>query len=1603
MEHYLTQITDYLLAQSWQIGVLVAIVAAVTLVLKNRSAHVRYLLWLIVLAKCLVPPLLAIPLPVLPAEKSAEPVPVPPTQIPMLIFDADYAAVPESSPLAPDTVSALTVPVGTEAPSSPAILQRLTTRQWLGFVWVAGVVALAVFATIKALRTNCWLKRQRKPLAAKLQTGIENQFAGLGFGPFPKVWLIEGMGQPFVWGLLRGNIYLPTGFARLNSAEHRRDVLGHELSHVLRFDAAVNLLQVIAQAVFWFHPFVWWANKRIRAEREKCCDEMAVACLGAKAKDYSTAIVNTLIAERKSTRPVPSLAVAGPVKNIEERIKTMMRPGKRFYKRPSVAAATVVLLLALLTVPTAFVLTARAERSNPVAEEPVDNGPEASKRELSTPKEPRPWGPEQATGAPDENVPAESQKISGVDSAVVLGRIGGKMRVTGLLGSARAELRSLQVGDIIETVDGKSIGTPSLIRQAVSKIAGSGTTPVRLTVRRPGRDSIEEISLSHDMTVIIESAAFRPPQSGNPVTRVLRTDNCREVAHRLRMLLSDVQDLTITANPDHSRLIICGLDTDIDQIERLIIKIRSSAVDQSSDVAGPIREHENRQIQPGGTKGKVLAFDDFEGKLGLTWDILRADKSHYSLSSKPGTLTITTQDGHFKGANADYENVFLIDTPASPDQDFQITTCLLAFRPLEAYNQAGLICWDDENNYLEWVYQKMNRRGLNFNAGVEANGPTRYTYIPADGSFEKLWLRVNKRGSSYECSASTDGKSFTVHAVETWGDGSPKRIGLFALNGSLTNPPEVDASFDFFEVSSALAAPARVQVQAPAGETGVFAVAGDAKKVFEGEYLHRSRGRDYVRTKLAKCVCVDGAILYSLKMGEAAHSFVTDKDGRPRQYKCDSYDFQFSEGKVTWEQQDSQGRRQFIRTLSKGAVPDFNSRPDPYLVQHALIRAYDIERCGQQTFTVFDIDNQGESLNEYGITLGMVGEADVTLPNGRFKARHFVQVQQTPSSTWYKKGPGSKTEYWVDDEGVILRIYRHREPYEVILTDYKQQPSAEAGTPRFAIPEANLQIPAEMKGCAENLEAIYVALKEYEEDKGRMPDWLSQLVPLRLGPQTLFCTRDSNRKSGYWPDPNMPCSYCYELNPTQLGSRPPLDKTMRHYKNQQRDFFGDVVPVVRCFHHGGAVLNLAWDGRLYTSGVMFEQLFTPGYRHNMLQAATKGEIGAVPTQVRAPEPVTKANVLAFDDFDGKLGLQWQIINPNPSNYSLAKKQGSLTITTKKGHFSKRNKKYENVFLIDSPATEGQDFQITTCISSFVPKALWNEAGILCWDDEDNYVKLVYEWAGRPAFTVGHEVEAKDRYSYYSAPSRIEKLWLRITKRGNSCQCATSTDGESFALRSSVSWKKDSPKRLGLFANNGSFWEGEVPDLDASFEFFEVTLATPERGLAAPTAGQAATYLNDLEAFFQEMDGTYPFFELKGIREDWEKTKKRLGQKVESCESDEEFLKIVTEAVLCLRDSHMWFRDAKAPIPQRPPRYYPGISFMPATNERVVVMSCPEGLNPDLTVGTVVITIDGKNARQYLEERARARWAEGGISGPQRARLSAYRIPLRSENKGEKHT
>ena len=170
----------------------------------------------------------------------------------------------------------------------------------------------------------------------------------------------------------------------------------------------------------------------------------------------------------------------------------------------------------------------------------------------------------------------------------------------------------------------------------------------------------------------------------------------------------------------------------------------------------------------------------------------------------------------------------------------------------------------------------------------------------------------------------------------------------------------------------------------------------------------------------------------------------------------------------------------------------------------------------------------------------------------------------------------------------------------------------------------------------------------------------------------------------------------------------------------------------------------------------------------------------------------------------------------------------------------------------------------------------------------------------------------------------------------------------------------------------------------------------------PVAQAPGTYVTDLAAFFREVDSAYPFFDLKGNREGWEGTKQRLAAEVKNCVSDSAFLGLVVEAIRSLHDSHMWIRDARVEVPPLPKRYYPGISFMPATERRVVVMWAADKYQPKLRLGTVVTKLNGQDARQYLEDRAKDAWPMSFSSSRQRTRLYEFRIPLKSDE-GTTHT
>jgi len=140
-----------------------------------------------------------------------------------------------------------------------------------------------------------------------------------------------------------------------------------------------------------------------------------------------------------------------------------------------------------------------------------------------------------------------------------------------------------------------------------------------------------------------------------------------------------------------------------------------------------------------------------------------------------------------------------------------------------------------------------------------------------------------------------------------------------------------------------------------------------------------------------------------------------------------------------------------------------------------------------------------------------------------------------------------------------------------------------------------------MEVCKVHFKDIYRAIERFKTDKGDIPNWLSELYPDYLQDESLLiCPTDSRqgkveRLPFAPPDPKMPCSYLYEFHPKYFFDMGPEEVKKhlgehakaviaRDYKNRQLEDFGDIVPIVRCWNHGGnSVLSLSYGGKIFVT------------------------------------------------------------------------------------------------------------------------------------------------------------------------------------------------------------------------------------------------------------------------------------------------------------------------------------------------------------------------------------------------------------------------------------
>jgi uncharacterized protein (TIGR03435 family) len=130
----------------------------------------------------------------------------------------------------------------------------------------------------------------------------------------------EGSLEPGVFGWFAPRLLWPRGIGAYLDDSQIEAILAHELAHVSRYDNLIAALQMAVQAVFWFHPLVWWIGARLVDERERACDE-DVLRHGSEPQVYAESILRTCRFSIES----PLACVAGVTgADLKRRIQTIM-------------------------------------------------------------------------------------------------------------------------------------------------------------------------------------------------------------------------------------------------------------------------------------------------------------------------------------------------------------------------------------------------------------------------------------------------------------------------------------------------------------------------------------------------------------------------------------------------------------------------------------------------------------------------------------------------------------------------------------------------------------------------------------------------------------------------------------------------------------------------------------------------------------------------------------------------------------------------------------------------------------------------------------------------------------------------------------------------------------------------------------------------------------------------------------------------------------------------------------------------------------------------------------------------------------------------------
>lgn len=297
-------------------GTLLLLAAIVVVAaLRRASAAVRHLVWGTVIASLLVLPLVSA---VLPWRLSIVPLPVPAAPSATLTAGVptppSLTPAPSESPRQPGTSAVRsweTQAPATVTPPTSSVWSRLTPPTllaWLLLVWALGAMYLLGRLILGAVVLARVVRRGTPLDAPEWRRPLLEAADRLALERLPRLVMSDRLPMPFACGVLHPAIVVPVEAAEWDD-RRRRTVLFHELAHLTRYDLVANALGQVTAAVYWFHPLVWTAVRKLRIESERACDDLVLG-VGTRASEYADHLLQIVCRAARSRTPAVALPMA---------------------------------------------------------------------------------------------------------------------------------------------------------------------------------------------------------------------------------------------------------------------------------------------------------------------------------------------------------------------------------------------------------------------------------------------------------------------------------------------------------------------------------------------------------------------------------------------------------------------------------------------------------------------------------------------------------------------------------------------------------------------------------------------------------------------------------------------------------------------------------------------------------------------------------------------------------------------------------------------------------------------------------------------------------------------------------------------------------------------------------------------------------------------------------------------------------------------------------------------------------------------------------------------------------------------------------------------